>query len=149
MKKSIFGGQSATPHSVQSKMNMKKILLIPLLAGCSPQSEYVFFADFHNVCGYSVQVVVRHYSNTDKPLETTVLNQQLDVDATLTVLKTWGFSNSPEYGVPSTYKLEVYVNDKKREFDKNSFLEILKKSKLKSSSGVYTWTINDPSLCPK
>jgi hypothetical protein len=131
---------------------MKKILLLlcfQLLAGCSPQEQYVFFADFHNACNSTIRVVARHYTNTLQPLETSLLDQQLEADKTLLVLDTWGFSNTPEYGVPPNYKLEIYVDNKKRDFNKNSFLEILKKSKFEFNSGVYTWTISDPTLCPK
>jgi hypothetical protein len=133
---------------------MKKILLLlcfqSLLVGCTSQIEYTFFVDFHNVCNTPVHVVAHHYTNFDEVSEATVLTQQLDVNKTLTVLKTWGFSNSG-YAVSPLYELVIYAGDRKRDFDKNTFIEILKESKLESNSGVYiyTWTISDSSLCPK
>jgi hypothetical protein len=119
-----------------------------LLLGCTSQEEYLFIAHFHNVCSSPVQITAHHYTNVHEPLETAVLNAEAKVDERVLVLNTWGFSKSSEYGIPPTYKLELSINKKQQNFDRNSFLAILKKSKHKFDGRHHLWTINDPSLCP-
>jgi hypothetical protein len=119
-----------------------------LLAGCTPQREYLFIAHFHNICNSPVQVIAQHYTNIYEPLETAILNVKAEIDETVLVLDTWSFNYNPEYGVAPIYKLELGSNGKQQSFDRDSFMAILKRSKYEFDGRHHLWTINDPLLCP-
>jgi hypothetical protein len=119
-----------------------------LLMGCSPQPEYGFTASFRNVCNVPVRVTALNYNNKREPLD---LDVQVNPGDVVIILNIVGFRNDPEdpdNGISSDYELELSVNGRLRNFDRETFLDMLNKSSHKSDAGGHAWFIRDPSLCP-
>jgi hypothetical protein len=125
------------------------VLLFLLLSGCAAQMRYGLHADFHNTCGYPVQVTVRSYSNLKDNPENSKLNQYVDSGKVVRVLSIISFDDDAGIDTPGDYYLEISGNSKVRGVDKAKFIKILKQaSHVKIGNATYIWTITDPSLCP-
>ena len=133
----------------------KSCLLLCLfsLSGCVlPKVGYI--VNLKNVCGYPVEVVVPDYiypPPLEKKLEAGETSRIFQIIGTFCTDDRGFFSSSAEdLGKCLTdYSMTISANGKQIVLNNEDFLNMLEKAEKTKTGDIYTWTIKDPSLCPK
>lgn len=154
-----MNGQSATPHSAQSKMR-KFFLLASLctLFGCIQQE--VFYTVFlKNTCDYPIDVSVpkkhRVFSSSEKdylnPGEEVAVITLICTDASrLFTIRTSSWAiGAMSSCLQNDYKLTITGEGKERILDGQQVLDAMKRAEYTGEKIHFWWTISDPTLCPK
>ena len=136
---------------------MKKIFAILCsfsLLGCTSPPKVGYIANLKNVCDYPVEVVVPEYIVSpplERKLEAGETSRIFQIIGTFCTDKRGFFSSSVEdLGKCLTdYTMTISADDKQIVLNNEDFLNVLEKAEKIKTGDIYTWTIKDPSLCPK